>query len=69
MAGEKKGKAYEALVMVALQELKRRGKLHGEIFWNQKPAEMTIEPDFSIGPDPSARLRTIGSHTKIPLKK
>src|SRR5438105_11464609 len=53
MAGERKGKTYEALVMVALEELKRRGKLHGEIFWNQKPAAMTIEPDLTIGEDPN----------------
>ena len=49
MAGERKGKTYEALVMVALQELKKRGKFKGEIFWNETPKGMTIEPDFTIG--------------------
>lgn len=49
MAGERKGKTYEALVMVALQELKRKGRLRGEIFWNRTPVGMTIEPDFTVG--------------------
>ncbi|MFZ5591625.1 MAG: hypothetical protein ACOY81_07460 [Bacillota bacterium] len=51
MAGERKGKTYEALVMVALRELRRQGKVQGEIFWNQTPEGMTIEPDFTIGKD------------------
>lgn len=51
MAGERKGKTYEAIVKVALEELKSQGKLKGEIFWNETPAGMTIEPDFTVGPD------------------
>jgi hypothetical protein len=51
VAGEQKGKTYEALVMVVLQELHRQKKLSGNIFWNKTPSAMTIEPDFTIGPD------------------
>jgi hypothetical protein len=53
MVGERKGKTYEALVMVALRELKLQGKIQGDIFWNKTPNEMTIEPDFVIGKDPN----------------
>lgn len=51
MAGERKGIAYEAIVKVALEELSRRGKLKGKVFWNEKPEAMTIEPDFTVGSD------------------
>lgn len=49
MAGERKGKAYETLVMMSLLELKRQGKLKGKVFWNVTPNGMSIEPDFTIG--------------------
>jgi hypothetical protein len=52
MAGERKGKTYEAIFKVALLQLKEKGLLEGEIFWNEKPATMTIEPDFTVGKDP-----------------
>jgi hypothetical protein len=51
MAGERKGKAYEAFVKLALDKLKKRGEIKGEIFWNKKPSRMSIEPDFTIGPN------------------
>jgi hypothetical protein len=51
VAGEKKGIAYEALVKLVLDELVSTGKLAGTVFWNEKPAGMTIEPDFTVGPD------------------
>jgi hypothetical protein len=51
VAGERKGITYEAIVKVALEELVRKGKLTGTVFWNEKPDAMTIEPDFTIGPD------------------
>ncbi len=51
MAGERKGKAYEALVMVCLQELMKSKRLKGEVFWNKTPVGMSIEPDFTIGPN------------------
>lgn len=51
MAGERKGITYEAIVKIALDELVRRGKLKGQVFWNEKPDAMTIEPDFTVGPD------------------
>src|SRR5438552_2841241 len=51
MAGERKGKTYEALVKVALDCLKGKGKIAGEVFWNEKAAGMTVTPDFTVGPD------------------
>jgi hypothetical protein len=37
VAGERKGITYEAIVMVALEELIRKGKVTGRVFWNEKP--------------------------------
>lgn len=54
MAGEKKGKAYEALVHVALQDLVDDKKLAGPLHWNVIPKGMSIEPDFMTGSDPDA---------------
>jgi hypothetical protein len=54
MAGERKGKAYEAIVKVAIDTLIERGKLTGEVFWNETPAGMTIEPDFTVGENKDA---------------
>ena len=51
MAGEKKGKAYEALVHVALQELVDAKNLAGPLHWNVTPEAMSIEPDFMTGTD------------------
>lgn len=51
VAGERKGITYEAIVKVALEELVRKGELAGTVFWNEKPHDMTIEPDFTVGPD------------------
>lgn len=51
MAGETKGKTYEAIVKIALDRLVAKGILKGSVFWNERPASMTIEPDFTIGPD------------------
>lgn len=51
MAGEKKGKAYEALVHVALQELISSKRLAGPLHWNVTPKGMSIEPDFVTGDD------------------
>ena len=42
MAGERKGVAYEAIIKIALDELVRKGKLAGIVFWNEKPNGMTI---------------------------
>jgi len=49
MAGEQKGKAYEALAKLVLEDLKAATKLKGRIFWDEKPAAMTIVPDLTIG--------------------
>lgn len=49
MAGEKKGKAYEALVHIALEDLIASKKLAGPLHWNITPKAMSIEPDFMTG--------------------
>ena len=49
MAGERKGITYEAFVKIALEELVHKGHLRGQVFWNEKPDDMTIEPDFTVG--------------------
>jgi hypothetical protein len=51
MAGEQKGKAYEAFTKAALQRLKAKRSFKGDIFWDDKPDGMTIIPDLSIGAD------------------
>lgn len=51
MAGERKGKTYEAVAHAALTLLARKGRVKGEVFWNQKPDGMSIEPDLTIGKD------------------
>lgn len=51
MAGEQKGKAYEALTKVALERIVTSKSLKGEIFWDQRPDGMTIVPDLTIGKD------------------
>lgn len=49
MAGEKKGKAYEAFVKLALETLQAKRIFKGDIFWDEKPEGMTIVPDLTIG--------------------
>lgn len=51
MAGERIGKTYEAIIEVALEELKSKGVIDEEIFWNKTPAGISVEPDFLIGTD------------------
>ncbi|MEW8288269.1 MAG: hypothetical protein AB2697_20005 [Candidatus Thiodiazotropha endolucinida] len=51
MAGERKGKTYEAIVFVVLEQLKKKGKFKGDVFWNKTPKGMTIEPDLVVGKD------------------
>ncbi|MDB6175508.1 MAG: hypothetical protein JWL59_4819 [Chthoniobacteraceae bacterium] len=51
MAGEQKGKAYEAFTKVALEQVNASGSLKGEIFWDKRPDQMTIVPDLTIGKD------------------
>ena len=51
MAGERKGKTYEAMTHAALTMLSRRGQVAGQFFWNEKPTGMSIEPDLTIGKD------------------
>lgn len=51
MAGERKGKTYEAVVKVVLDRLATAGAIKEHIHWNVRPSAMTIEPDFTIGSD------------------
>ena len=51
MAGERKGKAYEAVVLVALEELRAAGAFRNKIFWQKTPLGMSIKPDLTIGTD------------------
>lgn len=51
MAGEKIGDAYEALIKIALDELKNRSILTENTYWEEKPSGITVKPDFTIGPD------------------
>src|SRR5688572_15394587 len=73
MAGERKGKTYEALVKVALDQLKAAGEFSGNVFWNVKAGGMTVVPDFTIGPDAdrphSVLLVTHSSSAKESEKK
>jgi hypothetical protein len=50
MAGERKGKAHEAVVMVALEELWGAGVFSDPIYWEKTPKGMSIKPDITIGP-------------------
>lgn len=49
MAGEQKGKSYEALTKLVLEDLKAAKKLKGRIFYEEKPDTMTIVPDLTVG--------------------
>ncbi len=51
MAGERKGKTYEALLKVALDKLVAERFLSGKVFWNKTPDNISVEPDFIIGDD------------------
>jgi len=51
MSSTKKGKAYEAFVKLALDDLKNGNDIIGQVFWDHKPAGMTIDTDFCIGSD------------------
>lgn len=51
MAGERIGKTYEAYLKVVLEMLKENRKIKGNIFWNETPEGLSVEPDFVIGGD------------------
>lgn len=51
MAGEKIGITYEALIKIALDRLKHENQLNGNVYWNETPSELTVEPDFIVGQD------------------
>jgi len=49
MAGERRGKGYEAVVLVALEELRSEGVFTESIYWEETPVGMSIKPDITIG--------------------
>lgn len=49
MAGERTGKTYEALIKISLDRLKQRNRILGDVFWNETPEGINVEPDFIIG--------------------
>src|SRR6266702_1296379 len=51
MAGERKGKAYEAVVVAALEDLQSEGLFDGSMYWDVTPDGMTIKADIMIGAD------------------
>ncbi len=51
MAGGKEGKAYEAIIKVVLERLRKNGIISSPILWNVTPEKVSIEPDFLIGCD------------------
>jgi hypothetical protein len=53
MQRSSEGKTYEALVLLALELLKKDCSFDGEIYWNVTPEGMTIEPDLVVGHDPN----------------
>ena len=42
MAGERKGKTYEAVVFAALTELVAQGPILGPLHWNARPAKINL---------------------------
>jgi len=64
MAGERKGKTYEAIVKLVLDRLAADGVVTEPIHWNVRPDGMTIEPDFTIGADRNRpRLLLLVTHS------
>ena len=51
MAGESKGIAYEALLYAVVEDLISQNLVSGNLFWNEKPTRMTIDPDLTLGPN------------------
>ena len=49
MAGERKGKAYEAVLKYCLDQIWSDQGRTDTIFWDTKPREMSIVPDFIFG--------------------
>lgn len=53
MAGEVRGKVYEAITKVALEKailLDRKGE---SVHWHKRPSWISVEPDFTIGRTPN----------------
>lgn len=49
MANETRGILYEAITAVAIEQAMQQAGIAGSVYWNEKPATMNIEPDFTIG--------------------
>lgn len=54
MANEIRGKLFETITAVAIDDAIKLAGVKGEAFWNIKSQGMSIEPDFTIGTDPNA---------------
>jgi hypothetical protein len=59
VANERRGILYETIAAVALEKAIQKTKIPGQLFWNKKPSQMSIEPDFTIGEDPEAPTHII----------
>ncbi len=51
MANEVRGLLYETITHYALLKAVEASNVSGEVFWNEKPEGMSINPDFTIGKD------------------
>ncbi|MBE1302431.1 MAG: hypothetical protein GJ680_21275 [Alteromonadaceae bacterium] len=49
MANEVRGLLYETITHYALLKAVQASNISGEVFWNEKPNGMSINPDFTIG--------------------
>jgi len=51
MANEVRGLLYETITHYVLINAVKKSKIAGEVFWNEKPDGMSINPDFTVGSD------------------
>jgi len=51
MAGEIRGKVYEAITKVALEQAIKGNKKGWKVLWHEQPDWISIEADLAIGPD------------------
>ena len=49
MAGEVKGKVYEAITKVALDRTLSISKSNLKVFWHEQPEWISIEADLAVG--------------------
>jgi hypothetical protein len=51
MAGELKGKLYEAILKLVLSNIFAKNSTTNKVFWETVPDGMSIKPDFTVGPN------------------